>query len=99
MRPTTEKYPARKDRRALLQSASDLREQAGDEADKLGLLLNVLEQACNYLAHDRFPVNYFEMQAVPILTGGPLSFAADDGPEKGQTYRLAFEAGQRDAAI
>jgi len=44
IRPATEKSPARKDRRALLQSVTDLREQAGEDADKLGLLLNVLER-------------------------------------------------------
>jgi putative transposase len=48
IQPATEKYPAKKDRRALLQSASDLRARAGNEADQLGLLLNVLEQACNF---------------------------------------------------
>jgi hypothetical protein len=95
IRPGSGQYPARKDRRALLQSVSDLRGHSGDEASKAGLWLNVLEQACNYyLANGHFPVDYFEMQAVPFLKVGLLAFAADDGPKKGQTYRLAFEAGR-----
>jgi putative transposase len=91
----TPKYRARKDRRALLQTVRDLRAKAADDADALGLLLNVAEQACNfYLEHDgRFPADYFELQPIPVLEAGLLTYAADDGPEKGQAYRLLFEKG------
>ena len=95
IRPATEKYPAKKDRRVLLQKVSELRGAQGDDAERAGVLINVLEQACNfYLANDHFPADYFEMQRVPTLSLGLLTFAGDDGPEKGQTYRLAFEAEQ-----
>jgi putative transposase len=95
IRPATEGYPAKKNRRVLLQRIIDLRTQVGDDGHNLGLLLNVMEQVCNfYLKHGRFPADYFELQPVPLLKVGLLAFAADDGPVKGQTYRLAFEAGQ-----
>jgi len=93
--PADGKRPARKNRKELLKRITDLREQIGDDADKLILLTNVMEQACNfYLAHDRFPIDYFELQPVPTLKVGLLTLAADDGPEKGQVYRLRFEDGQ-----
>jgi putative transposase len=86
---------ARKNRKELLRRVADLREQLGDDADKLTLLTNVIEQACNFhLAHDRFPADYVELQPVPTLQVGLLTFAADDGMEKGQVYRLTFDAGQ-----
>lgn len=95
IQPATPKYRARKDRRALLQTVRDLHARTGDDADALGLLLNVAEQACNfYLEHDgRFPADYFELQPVPVLEAGLLTYAADDGPAKGQAYRLSFEKG------
>lgn len=95
IKPATEKSRARKDRKALLQTVKDLRAKVGDDADALGLLLNVAEQAGNfYLENNRFPAAYFEMQPIPLLAAGVLTFAADDGAAKGQTYRLAFEEGQ-----
>src|SRR5439155_1812333 len=55
-------------------------------------LQNVVEQACNFFfQHDRFPTSYEELQPVPLLTVGMLTYAGDDGREKGQAYRLALD--------
>jgi putative transposase len=56
----------------------------------------VIAQCCNYfLRHDRFPATYEELQPLPLLRTGLLSYAGDDGGEQGQAYRLALnlEAG------
>ena len=42
--PADGKRPARKNRQELLKRVTDLREQMGDDADKLMLLTNVMEQ-------------------------------------------------------
>ena len=55
-------------------------------------LQNVVEQACNYFfQYDRFPTTYEELQPVPLLKVGMLTYAGDDGREKGQAYRLALD--------
>jgi hypothetical protein len=52
----------------------------------------VVEQSCNYFfQHDRFPSSYEELQPIPLLKVGLLTYAGDDGREKDQTYRLALE--------
>ena len=90
--PAEGSRPARKNRRELTAQLTALREQVGQDADKLMLLLNVAEQACNfYLEHEQFPVDYEELQPVPVLEAGVLTFAADDGPQQGQAYRLSLE--------
>jgi putative transposase len=56
----------------------------------------VVEQCCNsFLRHDCFPASYEELQPIPLLASGLLSYAGDDGGEQGQAYRLALnlEAG------
>jgi putative transposase len=81
---------ARKNRRELNARLAALREELGSDADKLMLLLNVAEQACNfYLAYGCFPDDYSTLQRVPVLAAGVLTFAGDDGPRQGQAYRLA----------
>ncbi len=55
-------------------------------------LQNVVEQACNFFfQHDRFPSSYEELQPFPLLKVGLLTYAGDDGREKGQAYRLALD--------
>src|SRR5258708_119925 len=55
-------------------------------------LHNVIEQACNFFfQHDRFPSSYEELQPLPLLKVGMLTYAGDDGGEKGQAYRLALD--------
>jgi putative transposase len=54
---------------------------------------NVVEQACNYvLQHERFPRTYEELQPLPLLSVGLLTYAGDDGGAKGQAYRLAIKS-------
>jgi len=82
----------RKDRRELMRRVRDLRESEGSDAGKLMMLVNVVEQACNfYLSHERFPASYEEMQAIPLLKTGMLTYAGDDGPSKGQAYRMRLD--------
>jgi hypothetical protein len=55
-------------------------------------LQHVIEQCCHYFfQHDRFPATYEELQPLPLLRSGPLSYAGDDGGELGQVYRLALD--------
>jgi predicted RNA-binding Zn-ribbon protein involved in translation (DUF1610 family) len=102
---TTDRKPAGKNRRAIKEALSALKQvqaeaQSGEEGGDTTLvaLQNVVEQACNfYCAHDRFPDSYDELQAIPVLAVGLLTYAGDDGPEKGQAYRLRL-ALEEDAA-
>lgn len=94
--PKTERKPAGKNRRAIKEALTALKQvqveaQSGqEEGDTIFVALqNVVEQACNfYLANDRFPATYEELQPIPFLEVGLLTYAGDDGPDKGQTYRL-----------
>src|SRR5262249_25248279 len=48
--------------------------------------------SCNFFfQHDRFPCSYKELQPVPLLKVGMLTYAGDDGGEKGQAYRMAVD--------
>src|SRR5258708_1626731 len=40
---------------------------------------------------DRFTASYDELQPVPLLKVGLLTYAGDDGRAKGQAYRLALD--------
>ena len=58
-------------------------------------MANVLEQACNhFLKNDAWPQTYEDLQPVPVLSVGQLTFAGDDGLEKGQTYRAKIDYAQ-----
>ncbi len=97
IRPADGESPARKNRTLLMEQVRALRAQAGD-AEKLMALVNVTEQACNfYLTHERFPNTYEEMQPLPLLKAGLLTYAGDDGPAKGQAYRLRLDIPNRTA--
>ncbi len=92
LRPKTEKRPAGKNRKSIKEAITTL--QASLEQDDMSFveLQNVIEQACNYfLQHERFPLTYEELQPVPLLSVGVLTYAGDDGGAKGQAYRLAIE--------
>jgi putative transposase len=92
MRPKDEHHPAGKNRPAIKEAIAALqREQQEDESAFVGML-NVVEQACNFLVeHGRFPRTYEEMQPVPLLKTGLLTYAGDDGPQLGQSYRLTLD--------
>jgi hypothetical protein len=86
--PKTEKKPAGKSGKAIKQALADLREENADGGSAVELQ-SLIEQCCNfYLKNGCFPDFYEEMQAIPVLTVGMLPYAADDGGDKGQTYRL-----------
>jgi putative transposase len=92
IRPKTETRPAGKERKAISAAITALqRVPAADDASFVALQ-NVVEQCCNYfLQHDRFPTSYEELQPIPLLSTGLLSYAGDDGGELGQAYRLTLD--------
>jgi putative transposase len=100
IRPKADGHPGRpagKNRVAIkaavtsLQQSLDEDEPSENDTSFVGLQ-NVTEQACNYyFQHDRFPSSYEEMQPVPLLSVGLLTYAGDDGREQGQAYRLALD--------
>ncbi len=92
MRPKTEKQPAGKDRKSIKAGIEALQKTLEDDDTAFVTMQNVVEQACNYfLAQGTFPEKYEDMQAVPLLKVGVLTYAGDDGMAKGQSYRLSFD--------
>ena len=92
IRPQTEQRPAGKQRAAIKEALSTLQHNLEEEETSFVALQNVVEQCCNFFfAHDRFPWTYEELQPVPLLKVGMLTYAGDDGREKGQAYRLALD--------
>src|SRR5262245_5254583 len=97
--PKTDQKPAGKNRRAIRDGLTALKQVQEDaQHDPEGgetafvTLQNVVEQACNYyFTHDRFPATYEELQPIPVLEIGLLTYAGDDGPERGQAYRLRLD--------
>ncbi len=91
IRPAEEKRAATKDYRRIKEQVRQLREESED-ADPFMAMANVVEQACNqFLETGIFPTTYEELQRVPVLSVGQLTFAGDDGMEQGQTYRAQVE--------
>ena len=92
IRPKTEQRPAGKQRAAIKEALSTLQHNLEEEETSFVALQNVVEHCCNFFfAHDRFPWTYEELQPVPLLKVGMLTYAGDDGREKGQAYRLALD--------
>jgi len=92
MRSKTENRPAGKNRPAIKEAIATLQKSLEENETTFVALQNVMEQACNFsLQHDRFPTNYEELQPLPLLKVGMLTYAGDDGGEKGQAYRLALD--------
>src|SRR5215469_9329963 len=55
-------------------------------------MTTVIEQAVNFfLETQTWPRTYEELQPVPVLSVCQLTFAGDDGMEKGQTYRAKID--------
>jgi putative transposase len=91
IRPAEGNRPAKKDYRVIKEQVGKLREESED-ADGFMALTNVVEQACNaFLETGIFPTTYEELQRVPVLAVGQLTFAGDDGMNAGQTYRARIE--------
>ena len=92
IRPKTDKRPAGKNRPAIKEAVTRLQKSLEDDDTRFVALQNVIEQACNFFfQQDRFPTSYEELQPVPLLKVGMLTYAGDDGREKGQAYRLALD--------
>ena len=92
IRPKTEKRPAGKNRPAIKEAITILQKSLQEDETSFVTLQNVVEQACNFFfQQDRFPSSYEELQSVPLLKVGLLTYAGDDGREKGQAYRLALD--------
>jgi putative transposase len=92
IRPKMEKRPAGKNRPAIKEAITTLQKSLAEDETSFVALQNVVEQACNFfLQHDRFPATYEELQPIPFLKVGMLTYAGDDGGAKGQTYRLALD--------
>ncbi|WP_165423890.1 zinc ribbon domain-containing protein [Ktedonosporobacter rubrisoli] len=92
IRPQTDKRPAGKNRQAIKEAITTLQKSLEEDDTRFVTLQNVVEQCCNYFfQHDQFPQSYEELQPIPVLSVGMLSYAGDDGREKGQAYRLALD--------
>jgi putative transposase len=91
IRPQTEKRPAGKNRPAIKEAITALQETLEDDAAFV-TLQNVIEQCCNvFLQTGAFPTAYEELQSAPLLKVGMLTYAGDDGPRLGQSYRLSLD--------
>jgi putative transposase len=92
IRPKTEKRPAGKNRQSIKEAIEALQKRFEDDDTAFITMQNVVEQCCNYfLEHGEFPTSYEQMQAIPLLNVGLLTYAADDGPKMGQSYRLDLD--------
>jgi hypothetical protein len=97
IRRSTESRPAGKNRPAIKEAITALQKSLQDDDIGFVALQNVIEQACNFFfLQDRFPTSYEELQPIPLLKVGMLTYAGDDGCEKGQAYRLALD---KDAGV
>src|SRR5215469_13344039 len=100
IRPPEGKRPAGKHRKQINEGIRALQKTLEDDETAFVTMQNVVEQACNhFLLHGAFPACYEEMQAVPLLKVGLLTYAGDDGRAKGQSYRLAFDLQAGTAAL
>ena len=92
IRPKTDKRPAGKNRPAIKEAITALQKSLEDDETSFTILQNVIEQSCNFfLRQDRLPTSYEEMQPIPLLKVGMLTYAGDDGKEKGQAYRMSLD--------
>ncbi len=100
IRPKTEKRPAGKERKTIKEAIEALQKTLADDDTAFVTMQNVVEQACNYfLAHGEFPTTYEQMQGIPLLTVGLLTYAGDDGGAKGQAYRFALDLDNGSASL
>src|SRR5436305_14649589 len=92
IRPKTEKRPTGKNRPAIKEAITALQKSLEEAETSFVALQNVVEQTCNFFfQHDCLPIAYEELQPVPLLKVGMLTYAGGDGREKGQAYRLAVD--------
>jgi len=92
IRPKEEKRPAGKNRKQIKEAIASLQKTLEDDETSFVTMQNVVEQCCNYfLREGRFPTGYKELQPIPLLKVGLLTYAGDDGGAAGQAYRLSFD--------
>jgi putative transposase len=92
IRPKTENRPAGKNRHVIKEAITALQKTLEDDEATFVTLQNVVEQCCNaFLKTGAFPATYEELQSVPLLKVGILTYAGDDGPQLGQSYRLSLD--------
>lgn len=92
IRPNRDQRPSGKNRSAIKEAITTLQKSLDEDDTNFVMLQNVIEQCCNFFFRaDRFPASYEELQPVPRLAVGMLTYAGDDGREKGQAYRLAVD--------
>jgi putative transposase len=95
IRPKTENRPTGKNRPAIKEAVMTVQKSLESDETSFVALQNVVEQCCNFFfTHDRFPTSYEELQPVPVLSVGLLTYAGDDGGAKGQAYRFGIEPEQ-----
>ncbi|HEX6482211.1 MAG TPA: zinc ribbon domain-containing protein [Ktedonobacteraceae bacterium] len=100
IRPQDEKRPAGKNRQSIKEATLALQKTLADDDTAFITMQNVVEQACNYfLDHGEFPTTYEQMQSIPLLTVGLLTYAGDDGGAKGQAYRFALNRDKDRASL
>ena len=91
IKPAEGTRKAQKDYQLIKEQVNALREVL-DDPDAYLAMTNVIEQACNhFLETESWPTTYEELQPVPVLKAGQLTFAGDDGMDKGQTYRARID--------
>jgi hypothetical protein len=92
IRPKAARRPADKYRAAIKSAITSLQQSLDEDDTSFVALQNLIEQACNFFfQHDRFPSPYEEMQPLPLLTMGLLTYTGDDVRKQGQAYRLALD--------
>ena len=92
IRPKEDKRPAGKNRKQIKEAISALQKSLDDDETSFVTMQNVVEQCCNFfLREGRFPTSYEELQPIPLLWVGLLTYAGDDGGAVGQAYRLSFD--------
>src|SRR5215469_9374433 len=80
IRPPEGKRPAGKHSKQIKGAITALQRTLADDETAFVSMQNVVEQACNhFISHGTFPACYEEMQAMPLLKVGLLTYAADDG--------------------
>ncbi len=93
--PQTEKRRAGKNRKAIGEALADLH-ASSEDGGNIVELQSLIEQACNYyLANGSFPDTYEQMQALPVQKAAQLPYVGDDGPTRGQSYRMSIDLDQR----
>jgi putative transposase len=92
IRPATETQKQPGKNRAQMRADLEAIKATTEDGANYTALLNLLEQSLNYyLEHEEFPTIYEQMQRVPELSVGLMTFAADDGPTEGKTYRMHLD--------